>query len=187
MVREAEKKSQRAMTDEKTVERVIELSRREEQFEVLEKMRIEAKRRQREDRRLNLWRKNKSVPQQFGGDEETPEAETTLEFWRRINNKEVSGGWRDDESIIEILQEVRETLQRRMCRCKEFTEDEFDEVLRCTAPWKACGVDSVYSFPIKKCPPIRKAVLNSSKRWWNGRYRTHGTRRTTGSSKDGQC
>ena len=38
-------------------------------------------------------------------------------------------------------------------------EDEFDEVLRCTAPWKACGVDSVYSFPIKNCPPIKKAVF----------------------------
>ena len=43
-------------------------------------------------------------------------------------------------------------------RQSQFTEDEFDEVLRCTSPWKACGVDSVYSFPIKKCSPIRKAV-----------------------------
>ena len=51
----------KATTDEKTVERVIELSRREEQFEVWEKMRTEAKRRQREDRRLDVfWRKNKS-------------------------------------------------------------------------------------------------------------------------------
>ena len=36
---------------------------------------------------------------------------------------------------------------------------EFDDVLRCTDPWNACGVDSVYSFPIKKCPPIKKAVF----------------------------
>ena len=45
-----------------------------------------------------------------------------------------------------------------------FTEEEFEEVLRCTAPWKACGVDSVYSFPIKKCPPIKKAVFELVKR-----------------------
>ena len=85
----------KAVTDEKTVERVIELSRREEQFEVWEKLRIEAKRRQREDRRMNVfWRKNKSFPPQFGCEEDTPDAETTLEFWRRINNKEVSEGWK---------------------------------------------------------------------------------------------
>ena len=49
------------------------------------------------------------------------------------------------------------------------TEEEFDEVLRCTAPWKACGVDSVYSFPVKKCPPIRKAVFELVKKTleWN--------------------
>ena len=41
----------------------------------------------------------------------------------------------------------------------EFTEDEFNDVLRCTAPWKACGVDSVYSFPIKKCPTLKRAVF----------------------------
>ena len=45
-----------------------------------------------------------------------------------------------------------------------FTEDEIDEVLRCTASWKACGVDSVYSFPIKRCPPIRKAVYELVKK-----------------------
>ena len=50
-------------------------------------------------------------------------------------------------------------VQRRRCRWGEFTEEEFDEVLRCTAPWKACGVDSVYSLPIKRCPPIKKAVF----------------------------
>ena len=48
---------------------------------------------------------------------------------------------------------------RRRCRWEALTEEEFDNVLRCTAPWKACGIDSVYSFPIKKCPPIRKAVF----------------------------
>ena len=45
-----------------------------------------------------------------------------------------------------------------------FTETEFDQFLRCTAPWKACGVDSIYSFPIKKCPPIKKAVFQLVKR-----------------------
>ena len=31
-------------------------------------------------------------------------------------------------------------------------------------PWKACGVDSIYTFPIKKCPPIKKAVFALVKR-----------------------
>ena len=85
----------KATTDEKIVERVVELSRREEQFEVWEKMRSESEKRQREDMRMNLlWRKNKSFPPQFGGEEDTPDAETTLEFWRRINSKEVSEGLR---------------------------------------------------------------------------------------------
>ena len=50
-------------------------------------------------------------------------------------------------------------MRRGRCRKGDFTEEEFEEVLRCTAPWKACGVDSVYSFPIKKCKPIRKSVF----------------------------
>ena len=55
---------------------------------------------QREDRILSIfWRRNRSFPAQFGGDDETPDAQETLGFWQRINNKEVSEGWRDDESI----------------------------------------------------------------------------------------
>ena len=62
-------------------------------------MRKEA-RSQREDRRLNLfWRRNKTFPTQFGGDEETPGVEETLEFWRMINNKEASEGWKDDRDV----------------------------------------------------------------------------------------
>ena len=53
---------------------------------------------------------------------------------------------------------MREKLQNGRCLWGPCAEAEFDEVLRCNAPWKACGVDSVYSFPIKKCPPIKKAV-----------------------------
>ena len=49
-------------------------------------------------------------------------------------------------------------------RWDPFTETEFGEVLRCTAPWKARCVDSVNSFPIKKCPPIKKAVFELVKR-----------------------
>ena len=45
----------RAMTNEKIAERIEELSRREEQFEKWETTRKEAKRKQREDRRLNLF------------------------------------------------------------------------------------------------------------------------------------
>ena len=50
------------------------------------------------------------------------------------------------------------------CRWFAFTGAEFDEVLRCTAPWKACGVDSVYSFQIKKCPTLKKAVYQLVKK-----------------------
>ena len=63
-------------------------------------------------------------------------------------------------NIRGALGEVKRAIQRgRSCRWFAFTEEEFDEVLRCTAPWKACGVDRVYSFLIKRCPPIRKAVF----------------------------
>ena len=47
---------------------------------------------------------------------------------------------------------------------RAFTEEEFDEVLRYTAPWKACGVDSIYSFPIKRCLLIKKAVYQLVKK-----------------------
>ena len=54
-------------TMEKIAERIEELSRREEQLEVWDEMRREDKRKQREDRRLNVfWRKNKCFPTQFG-------------------------------------------------------------------------------------------------------------------------
>ena len=76
----------------------------------------------------------------------------------------MSDGWREDESIREVLRDVREKLQWRRCVWGPFTEAEFEEVLRCAAPWKACGVDSAYSFPIKKCPPIKKAVFELVKR-----------------------
>ena len=155
-----------ATTKDKIVERIEEISKREEQIDEWETMRKEARRRQREDRRLNLfWRRNKTFPTQFGGDEETPGVEETLEFWRRINNKEVPEGWKEDRDIRGALYEVKMLLRKgRSCRWFEFTEAEFDEVLRCTAPWKACGVDSVYSFPVKKCPPIKKAVYQLVKK-----------------------
>ena len=83
-----------ATTKEKTVERIEELSKREQQLDEWERMKKEAKKRQREDRSLNLfWRRNKSFPVQFGGDEEIPGAEETLAFWRSISNKETSEGW----------------------------------------------------------------------------------------------
>ena len=88
-----------------------------------------------------------------------------MEFWKSVNNKEVTAGWMEDRSIREVLYETRKRTERgRQCRWFAFTEAEFDEVLRCTAPWKACGVDSVYSFPIKKCPHIRKAVYQLVKK-----------------------
>ena len=89
----------------------------------------------------------------FRGDDETPNAEETLAFWRTINNKEVTDGWENDRSIREVLMGVRKMVQRgRHCRWFSFTEAEFEEVLQCTAAWKVRGVDSIYSFLIKKCP-----------------------------------
>ena len=66
------------------------------------------------------------------------------------------------EPVQEVLREMRGALRGR-CRWGALAEEEFEDVLMCTAPWKACGVDSVYSFPIKKCPPIRKAVFEPVK------------------------
>ena len=55
-----------ANTMEKIAERIEELSRREEQLEAWDNMRREAERKQREDRRLNIfWRRNKTFPAQF--------------------------------------------------------------------------------------------------------------------------
>ena len=106
----------------------------------------------------------KSFPAQFGGEEETPDAEETLDFWKKINNDEASEWWKEDRSIREVLDCVKMETRRRRCKWYEFKEDEFDEVLKCTAPWKACGVDSVYSFPIKRCPTIKKAVFSLVKK-----------------------
>ena len=73
------------------MERIKEMSRTDEQFEIWERMRKESKRRQRGDRRLNtFWRRNKSFPAQFGGNQETQEVEGTFEFWRSVNNKSTS-------------------------------------------------------------------------------------------------
>ena len=70
-------------------------------------MRKEARRKQREDRRINLfWRRNKSFPAQFGGDVETHDAQETLEFLQVTNSKGVTEGWRDDDVIQEILLET---------------------------------------------------------------------------------
>ena len=50
-------------TDKNIAERILEMSKREEQFDTWKQMRREAKRKQREDRRLNVfWRKNKCFP-----------------------------------------------------------------------------------------------------------------------------
>ena len=88
-----------------------------------------------------------------------------LMFRQNINNKEANNAWREDESIQAVIKKMRGMLMKReLCRWGAFTEEEFEEVLRCTASWKACGVDSIYSFPIKKCHPIKKAVFQLVKR-----------------------
>ena len=133
------------------------MSKTDEQFETWEKMRKETKRKQQEDKGLNIfWRRNKTFPVQYcGTEDDTPEVDETLAFWRSINNKSICEGWLTDEHIQEVLKEVRGKVGW-MCRWGPLSEEEFDEVLRCTAPWKACGVDSVYSFPIKNVPQSRK-------------------------------
>ena len=121
------------MTDiQKIVERIVEMSKNEAQLEEWEKMRREAKKRQMEDRRLNLFRRmNKCFPGQYSGCEDTPEAEETLMFWRKINNKDICEGWFEDETIQEVLREEREKLPTRgRCGWGEFTEEEFEEVIR---------------------------------------------------------
>ena len=84
------------------------MSKREEQFDEWEKMMKESKRRQRENRRLDIfWRKNKFFPVQFGGDDETPDPEETLMFWRSISNKETSEGWSEDMYIRSVLGDTK--------------------------------------------------------------------------------
>ena len=56
-------------------------------------MRVEVKKKQREEKRLNVfWWKNKCLPDQFGNDEETPEAQETLMFWRSIKKRKRVNG-----------------------------------------------------------------------------------------------
>ena len=91
--------------------RIAEVAKREAQYDEWEKMRQDAKRRQREDRRLNLfWRRNKTIPTQFG-DDDTLDADETLTFWRSINNKEVSEGWNEDTDIREVIGETRRRIE----------------------------------------------------------------------------
>ena len=97
------------------------MSKRETQFEVWEQMRQESKRRQREDRRLNLFsRKNKCFHAQFGRDDETPGIEETLSYWRGINNKETSEMWKEDGDIRGALGEVKWLIRKVGGRCRWF-------------------------------------------------------------------
>ena len=66
------KEIEEATTREKVIERIEEMSKREEQFALWEKTRKEFKKKQREDRRLNnFWRKNKCFPVQYDRNEES--------------------------------------------------------------------------------------------------------------------
>ena len=86
--RGSSQETEKAMAKEKIIQRIEEIAKREPQFDEWEKMRQDTKRKQREDRRLNIfWRRNKTFPMQFGGDEQTPDVEETLEFLRRINKE----------------------------------------------------------------------------------------------------
>ena len=74
-----------------------------------------------EDKRLNILKRNKTFSSPFRGDEETPVIDEILQFWRGINNKEVSEGWRDDRSIREFLYRVKKETKResRVSACEE--------------------------------------------------------------------
>ena len=72
--RVSSQETEKAMTKEKIISRYEEMAKSEQQFDEWEKMRQDAKRRQREDRRLNIfWRRNKTFPAKFGMEEETPD------------------------------------------------------------------------------------------------------------------
>ena len=68
-----------------------------------------AERRQKAER---LPEKEQEFPKRFEGEEETPEVEETLEFWRSVNNKEVSEVWKEDRSIRGVLGEVKRMVRR---------------------------------------------------------------------------
>ena len=72
---------EKATSKEKVVELIEEMTKRETQLDEWEKMMQEVKKRQRDDRRLNLFRRrNKCFRSQYGGNEQTPDAQETLEF-----------------------------------------------------------------------------------------------------------
>ena len=149
-------------TTKKIVERIEELSKREQQLDKWEKMRQDAKRRQREDRRLNLfWRRNKTFPAKYGGEDETPDPQETLDFWRTINNKEVSEGWRNDRDIREAFSQVRWGTRRRICRWFAFTEEEFDEILRCTAHERHAEWTASTHSQLRSARPSRRPCSSS--------------------------
>ena len=79
---------------EKIDERIEEMSKRHAQFEKWYEMRRDAKRRQRADRRLNLFRrKNNCFHKQFEGEEDTPDAEETLDSGEAsATRRHVKGG-----------------------------------------------------------------------------------------------
>ena len=138
------------MTDENSDERPGRSQRWENNLKMRDQMK-EAKRKRREDRRLNhFWRRNETFQTKLGGDDETRDASEMLLFRREIN-KDVSDGWSLDRSIQDTLKEAREDIGGRRCRCEKITGEENDGVVHCTTPWKPHGVDSVYSFIVKKC------------------------------------
>ena len=75
--------------------------------------------------------------------------------------------------IGEVISQVRFEARRRTCRLIDFPE-AFDDVLRCTAPWNACGVDSIPSFPSKgvrrsetSISALKGMVERTLRDWWD--------------------
>ena len=181
--RGSSKEIEHAATKEAIAERIEELAKTDEQFETWEKMRREYKKRQREDRRLNLfWRRNKTFPKQYGGEDETPDTEDTLMFWRNIKNKDASDGWRVDESIQEVLREVRGKVPRR-CSWGHSRKRNLTRSSGTRPPGRRAGLTAYTPSLSRGACLSRRRCTSWSRRRSSGRLPTGGTRRTTGSSK----
>ena len=99
--------------------RELKRCQRDEQLEKWDIMRNEAKRMQREDRRLNIfWRRNKTITVQFGGDEETLRMdETTYKYL----GFEMKNGDVDRKEMMAKLEEwIREKLDEPSKRVEVF-------------------------------------------------------------------
>ena len=97
---------------------------------------------EKRERKTNIeWRKNKSFPLKLVNEDEFPDKEESLAFWRSINQKEASDEWERDEDILMVLRERRRNVNEATWR--KLMEDKVNETIKMTAPWKAPGNDNI--------------------------------------------